>query len=106
MLAATPGIRIGSRINLGPGTSAHAYAGAGVSFLHGNNFEVDTRFAAVASGVGRFRISLNNDSIAGRFIAGASIQTAGGIDIGLQYQGRHSANQSEHGGQLRFAYRF
>ena len=106
VLGATPEIRIGSHIDLGSGTRADIHAGAGVSFLHGNNFEADARFATSPRGTGNFRGVFQNDTIVGRFSAGVAIQTASGFDFGLQYQGRHSANQTAHGGQLRASYRF
>lgn len=106
VLAATPGARIGSKFQLGPDTSANIYAGAGVSFINGNNFEVDARFASVSSAAGGFRSTFSNDSVVGRFTAGADIQTVAGISLSLQYQGRRSSHQTEHGGQARLAYRF
>ena len=106
MLAATPGVRIGSRINLPQQAQANVYVGAGVIFQNGNNFEVDARFATAASGTGKFRSTFNNGNIVGRFTAGIDIETTNRITVGLQYQGRHSAHQTEHGGQFRAAYRF
>jgi outer membrane autotransporter protein len=106
VLAATPDLRIGSRIELGPRAAAKVYVGGGISFLHGNKFEVDARFASVSSAAGNFRSTFNNDSVVGRFTAGIDIHTLAGIELSIQYQGRHSHNQTEHGGQARLTYRF
>lgn len=106
VLAATPGARVGSQFRLGPNASANVYAGVGVSFLHGNNFEVDARFASVSSAAGGFRSTFSNDSVVGRFTAGVDVATVAGVSLSLQYQGRRSSHQTEHGGQARLAYRF
>jgi hypothetical protein len=106
VLAATPDLRVGSRFGLGPQTAAKVYVGGGISFLHGNKFEVDSRFASISNATSSFRSTFNNDNVVGRFTAGIDIQTIAGIDLSIQYQGRHSRNQNEHGGQARLAYRF
>ena len=105
VFAATPGVRVGHRFGLGTSV-ANVYASAGVSFLAGNSFDVDARFDAVPGREGGFRNTFANDTVVGRFTAGVDIATVGGIDFRLQYQGRRSANQTEHGGQARLAYRF
>jgi hypothetical protein len=84
----------------------NVYAGVGISFLEGNDFDVDARFAQVPSTTGGFRSSFKNDSVVGRFTAGLDILVANGFEFRIEYQGRRSANQTEHGGQARLAYRF
>ena len=106
VFGATPGVRIGSRLTLGPTTAANVYAGAGVSFLHGNTFDVDARFAVAPTNAGGFRSTFKNDSVVGRFTAGIDFQMADAVDLRVQYQGRLSTNQTEHGGQARLVLRF
>lgn len=105
VLAATPDLRIGCPINLRGHSLGNVYAGAGVSFLSGNNFEVDARFAGVAGNDG-FRSTFHNDDIVGRFTAGVQLQVASRIDLRLQYRGRVSSHETENGGEVRLGYTF
>ena len=69
-------------------------------------FEVDARFSLAPSAAGGFRSTFKNDSVVGRFTAGMDIQLTTAIGVRVQYHGRHSANQNEHGGMARLLYRF
>ena len=106
VFAATPGVRVGSRFGLGPDMAANVYAGAGLSFLAGNSFEARARFATLGPSDSGFRTAFVNDEVVGRFVAGVEVRSLGGLDFRLQYMGRQSSQQTEHGGQLRVDYRF
>jgi len=62
--------------------------------------------ALLCGTTGGFRSTFKNDSVVGRFTAGLDILVANGFEFRIEYQGRRSANQTEHGGQARLAYRF
>lgn len=105
VLAATPDLRIGTPITIHGRSLGNIYAGLGVSFLSGNNFEVDARFVSVPGNDG-FRSTFQNDDIVGRFTAGVQFQVANRVDLRLQYRGRVSSHETENGGELRLGYTF
>ena len=105
VLAATPELRVGTPITVRGNGLGNVYAGAGVSFLSGNDFETDARFTSVAGDDG-FRSTLNNDEVVGRFTAGVQFQVAKRVDLRLQYRGRASSHEIENGGEFRIGYTF
>lgn len=106
IFVATPGVRVGSRFQLGPAASAEVYAGAGLSLFTGNAIDVSARFASVPGSAGGFHYTLYNDTIAARFIAGTTFHTAKGIDLDVAFQGVASGNETILGGEARFIYHF
>ena len=106
VFAATPGARVGTRADVGPGRQLDLYVGAGASLLHGNNFTTSAAFTTVSAEAGTFQTRVDNDNVAARLTAGLQLITAHGIDIQLQYEGRLSSRQTDHGGQAKLTYRF
>ena len=106
VFAATPGARVGTRADIGPGRQLDLHVGAGASFLHGNNFATSAAFTTVSAEAGAFQTRLDNDNVAARLTAGLQLVTVRGFDIQLQYEGRLSSRQTDHGGQAKLTYRF
>jgi len=106
VLSVTPGLKLGARLDPGGGGALDLYASAGASFLHGNSFDSQASFATVSSGAGGFRTRLDNGNVAARLTAGVQLFTARRFDIQLQYEGRLSNRQTDHGGQAKATYRF
>lgn len=81
VLAATPGLKVGTRVDFSAGVSLEIYAGGGVRFLHGNNFAARARFASVSPEAGSFRTVYDNNNVVGRLTGGVQVFTAQGIDV-------------------------
>ena len=65
VFAATPGVRIGNRLALGPGSAANLYAGAGIGFLADSDFSLDAQFASVGKAGGSVAPTRTTASSAG-----------------------------------------
>ena len=105
VLAATPVLKVGSRMDLEGGTVLHLWGAAGVSFYDGNSFEIDARLAGVSGG-GDFAVSLAGPDRVGRISAGIDVMTEGRLNIRLEAHAGTGSGWHEHGGQARVEYRF
>lgn len=101
----TPGVEIGTRVNVAPDLPARLFAGAGVSFLSEDSFEVSSRFAGISEMDGFVTKMPINDTV-GHVTAAIDLQKVHGLQLKLQYEGSFAENFQSHGGQLRFGYRF
>ncbi len=106
VFAVTPTVEIGSPLAANGRTFGSVFVGAGVSFLSGNNFEVDARFASLGGLGDGYRSTFKNDDIVGRFTAGLQFALGPRVDLRLQYRGRVSRHQNENGGEARLGFRF
>ena len=102
---ATPNLRVGTRLAVGHAV-IDAYVGAGVSFITGNDYKTNARFAVAPASLGGFTNTLKNDSVAGKFSAGVEVYTTRRIDLRLEYDGLVADHQTENGGQVRLSYKF
>nr|WP_310522879.1 hypothetical protein [Polymorphobacter sp.] len=102
----TPGTRVGTRIQLGKGREFDLFAGAGVSFLSGNNLEATARFVGSAAVSGNFTTSFETDNTVARLTAGLRFLSGERFEARLQYDGRLSSRETWHGAQARLVLRF
>ena len=106
VFAGTPRMRFGGRVDFSKTVVADIYADVGVSFISGNDYATNARFAAAPASAGGFSATLRNATVAGRFNAGTAVYIAERTSLRMEYEGMVSGSETSHGGHLRVSYLF
>lgn len=106
VFSATPAVELGRRINLKSGTVVNAFASAGVSFLSGNDWDTEARFANAAPSSGGFGTTLDTPDVLGRFSAGVEVYNEGALNLRAQYDADVASDYLSHGAALRLSVKF
>ncbi len=105
LLAATPALQVGSRVDLEGGSVLHVWASGGVGFFSGNDWELDGRLTSL-SGAGQFRTSLEGPDTVGQFRAGIDVINEGRVNVSLGARADTGSGWSELSGQLMVTINF
>lgn len=103
--AATPGIELGGRLDLGNGFVLRPFTGVGVSFITNDNYTATSNFAA-APGGDSLQTTANVDNLLGRLTLGLDLMNAGGFQVKLDYNLQAGDDVVSQTGQIRFGYHF
>ena len=103
--AATPGIELGGRLDLGNGFVLRPFTGVGVSFITNDNYTATSSFAAVPGG-DSLQTTANVDNLLGRLTLGLDLMNAGGFQVKLDYNLQAGDDVVSQTGQIRFGYHF
>lgn len=106
VLAGTPWLKLGRRVDLANGGVLDAFVSGGVSFSTGEDFSTTARLAHAPSRGGDFTTEIDNPSVIGRISAGIDLYATDRVELRLQYDGSFADGQTSNGGQFRFSYFF
>jgi outer membrane autotransporter protein len=106
VVAGTPAVEIGKRLDLGGGTTLRAFATAGISLMSQNSWDVQSQFLGAPPGVGSFTTSIPTPNVVGPVDLGAQILSAQGVDARLQYDGEFAGNVVSNAGLLTLGLHF
>lgn len=106
VLAGTPWLKLGRRVDLANGGVLDAFVSGGVSFSTGEDFSTIARLAHAPSRGGDFTTEIDNPSVIGRVSAGIDLYATDRVELRLQYDGSFADGQTSNGGQFRFSYFF
>ena len=106
VLAGTPWLKLGRRVDLTGGGTLDAFVSGGVSLSTGEDFTTTARFADAPAGTGDFTTELDNPNVIGRVSAGVDLYATDLLGLRLQYDGGFTDGQTSNGGQFRLSYFF
>ena len=106
VFAATPAVEIGTRVDVGKGTSLRPYLGLGVSLTSGNDWEVESRFAGASSSAGTFTSTIDNPEALGVIRAGVEVMSSDQFDATLVYSGAFGDGYAANAGAIKLTWRF
>ncbi|MFO1073622.1 MAG: autotransporter outer membrane beta-barrel domain-containing protein [Geminicoccaceae bacterium] len=105
IFSASPGIELGSRIDLAGGSIVRPYLDLGLTWSSANNWTPDARFAD-QPGSDDFRTEIANPNLIGHLSLGIDMITTASVDIKLQYDLDLASGYTANAGMLKAAYRF
>ena len=103
--AATPGVELGGRLDLGHGFVLRPFTGLGVSFITNDNYTATSNFAAAPDGAS-LQTTANVDNLLGRLTLGLDLMNAGGFQVKIDYNLQAGDDVVSQTGQIRFGYHF
>ncbi|PZQ50048.1 MAG: hypothetical protein DI556_08210 [Rhodovulum sulfidophilum] len=106
VFAAHPEVELGTRVDLADGTALRPFARMGASFVSGNDWEVEARFANAPGDAGRFTAGVDNPDALATVAAGISVMSTSNLDLQVQYQGGFADGYSAQSGALKLSWRF
>ncbi len=106
VLAGTPWLKLGRRVDIEGGATLDAFVTGGVSLSTGEDFTTTARFANAPAGTGDFTTELDNPNVIGRLSAGVDLYATDRVEVRLQYDGSFAAGQTSNGGLFRLSYFF
>lgn len=106
VMAATPAVEIGTRIDAGNGTVLRPYLGLGVTLTSGNDWDIESRFAGAAASAGSFTSTIDNPDTLGVIRAGIEVMSSEHFVATLQYNGGFGDGYSANAGAVELIWRF
>ena len=106
VMAATPAVEIGTRIDAGNGTVLRPYLGLGVTLSSGNDWDIESRFAGAAASAGSFTSTIDNPDTLGVIRAGIEVMSSEHFAATLQYNGSFGDGYSANAGTVKLIWRF
>ncbi len=106
MLAVSPMIEIGRRVDLSNGMKLHAYASAGMTIHDDNRWKSDAQLLGIAADAGTFTSVSSAPDRRGRLHLGAKLFTAGKFDFRVEYAGEFARDFRSHSGWVKVNYRY
>lgn len=106
VFAATPAVEIGTRVDVGKGTSLSPYLGLGVSLTSGNDWDVESRFTGASSSAGSFTSTIDNPDALGVVRAGIEVMSSEHFDATLVYNGAFGDGYTANAGAIKLTWRF
>lgn len=106
LMAVTPAVEIGTRIEAGNGTILRPYLVLGVTLTSGNDWAIESRFAGAAASAGTFTSTIDNPDTLGIIRAGIEVMSSEHFAATLQYNGSFGDGYSANAGAAKLTWRF
>lgn len=106
IFAATPAMKVGRRFDFDNGSVVNAFVSVGASFMHGNDWSTNARFANAPSGSGGFGTTLETPDTVGRFSAGLDVLNTDFYSIQFQYDADVASEYLSQSARLQVTVKF
>jgi uncharacterized protein with beta-barrel porin domain len=104
MLAASPMLEIGHRMDFGNGLKLHSYISAGMTVHNDNSWGADAKLSGAVAEAGTFRSVSSLPNNRAKLALGANLVTRGNFDCKLEYAGEFASGYRSHTGSLKLSY--
>lgn len=104
MLAASPMLEIGHRLDFGNGLKLHSYASAGMTVYNDNSWGADAQLVGIATEGGTFRSVSSAPNSRAKLNLGANLSMRSNLDLKLEYSGEFARGYRAHTGSLKLSY--